>query len=273
MVCLPTQYDYLRRLVLEQSANVIGPERNRLFDARLAPLARVCGAESLPQFVQQLRREPEGRLHHLVAEAMTINETSFFRDGTPFDAIRSEILPAAMACRREERRLRIWSAASSTGQEAYSVAMMIREDFPELAGWDVRILGSDLSAAVVEYARAGRYRRMEVKRGLSPRMLEKYLVRRGEVWEMAPQIRGMCEFRRMNLCAPLPALPEFDVILLRNVLIYFSAEGRSRLLREAHRLLAPQGALVLGNAEQTEDVAESFVPVLREGALYYRRAS
>ena len=271
MACLPVEYDYLRRLVLEQSANVIGPERNRLFDARLAPLARICGAESLAQLVQQLRREPEGQLHRMVAEAMTINETSFFRDGTPFDAIRAEILPAAIECRREERRLRIWSAASSTGQEAYSVAMMIREDFPELARWDVRILGSDLSATVLDYARAGRYRRLEVKRGLPQRMLERYFAREGEAWEIAPEIRGMCEFRQMNLCAPLPALPEFDVILLRNVLIYFSAEGRSRLLRDAHRLLAPHGALVLGNAEQTEDM-ESWVAVLREGAVYYRKA-
>lgn len=272
MACSIADYDYLRRLVLAESANVIGPSRNAMFDSRLAPLARLWGSSSLEAFVEVLRQQPQGNLHRLVAESMTINETSFFRDLKPFDVLRSEILPRIIEQRRGKRTLRIWSAACSTGQEAYSVAMLLREQFPELANWDVRVTGTDLCAPMVKYAQRARYRRMEVNRGLPARLLVKYFARCGEEWEVLPEIRGMCEFRQMNLCALSPPLATFDLILLRNVLIYFSQQDRGSLLGEIDRLLAEDGALVLGHAEQTEDVSDRFEAIFSGETYYYRKS-
>ena len=180
MGCSDSDYAYLRQLVLAESANLIDPSRNALFETRLTPIARLAGASTLEDFVSLLRVDRTPQLHRAVAEAMTINETSFFRDGKPFDALREIILPHLIEENAAQRRLRIWSAASSTGQEAYSLAMLICEHFAELASWDVKIVGTDISRQVIEYAQRGRYRRMEVNRGLPARMLVKYLVRDGD---------------------------------------------------------------------------------------------
>ena len=168
MACSDSDYAYLRELVLAQSANLIDPSRNVLFETRLTPIARVAGAANLEGLVNILRVDRPAHLHRAVAEAMTINETSFFRDVKPFEAMRINVLPDLIAKREESRRLRIWSAASSTGQEAYSVAMLLLEQFPELARWDVKIIGTDISRNVVEYAKRARYRRLEVNRSERP---------------------------------------------------------------------------------------------------------
>jgi len=227
MGCSDSDYAYLRQLVLAESANLIDPSRNALFETRLTPIARMAGASTLEDFVSLLRVDRTPQLHRTVAEAMTINETSFFRDGKPFDVLRETILPRLIERNSVQRKLWIWSAASSTGQEAYSVAMLIREHFAELASWDVKIVGTDISRHVIEYAQRGRYRRMEVNRGLPARMLLKYLVRDGDEWEVTQELRPMCEFQYANLCAPLPRLPVFDLVLLRNVLLYFPQQDRS----------------------------------------------
>ena len=258
MACSDTDYAYLRKLVLEQSANLIDPSRNALFDTRLTPIARLSGADSLQDFVNMLKAGRPAHLHRAVAEAMTINETSFFRDMRPFEMLRQILVPRLMERRMKERRLRIWSAASSTGQEAYSLAMMMAEHFPEITSWDVKIVGTDISRHVVDYAQKGLYRRLEVNRGLPARMLLKYMTRHGEEWEVSPQIRSMCEFHYANLCAPLPLLPTFDLVLLSNVLLYFSQQDRRTLFREIHRKLSPAGYLMLGNAEQAEDSTSLF---------------
>jgi chemotaxis protein methyltransferase CheR len=174
--------------------------------------------------------------------------------------------------RRGEQRLRIWSAASSTGQEAYSLAMLIAEHFPGLARWDVKIIGTDISRYVVEYAQRARYRRLEVNRGLPARMLLKYMVRDGEEWEVCERIRSMCEFQSVNLCAPLPKLPEFDLVMLRNVLLYFTQQDRTCLFRDVHRTMAPDGYLVLGNAEQAEDSTNLFEVEFASNCYCYRPA-
>jgi len=189
---------------------------------------------------------------------MTINETSFFRDIAPFEMLRQVILPRLIERRSEKRQLRIWSAASSTGQEAYSLAMSIAEYFPDIAHWNVKIIGTDISRQVVDYAQRGRFRRLDVNRGLPARMLLKYMVKDGEEWEIIPRIRSMCEFRYANLCAPMPQLPVFDLVLLRNVLLYFPHHDRRTLFGEIYRKLAPDGYLVLGNAEQAEDSTDLF---------------
>src|SRR5216684_1590683 len=221
MACSDSDYAYLWGLVLEQSANRIDPSRNALFDTRLTPIARLSGASNLKDFVSMLKVGRPAHLHRAVAEAMTVNETSFFRDITMFEMLRQVVLPQLIEQRMEERRLRIWSAASSTGQEAYSLAMSLAEYFPDLAQWDVKIIGTDISRHVVDYARRGRYRRLEVNRGLPARMLLKYMEREGEEWAVCARVRSMCDFQYANLSTPLPKLPVFDLVLLRNVLLYF----------------------------------------------------
>jgi chemotaxis protein methyltransferase CheR len=272
MACSDTDYEYLRQLVLSESANIVDPSRNALFETRLTPIAQLAGAADLGSFVGLLRVDRTAHLHRAVAEAMTINETSFFRDATPFDMIRQTILPRLIAKNQESRRLRIWSAASSTGQEAYSLAMLLCEYFPQVAGWDVKIIATDISRQVVDYAARGRYRRLEVNRGLPARLLVKYLERDGEEWEVIPKLRSMCEFRCANLCEPLPLMPRFDLVLLRNVLLYFPQTDRTRVLADVHRQLAPGGYLILGNAEQAEDSTNLFEAEFAGGCYFYRPA-
>jgi chemotaxis protein methyltransferase CheR len=273
MACSDSDYDYLRGLVMEQSANKIDPSRNSLFDTKLKPIARLSGAATLEDFVNMLKAGRPAHLHRAVAEAMTINETSFFRDITSFEMLRKVILPELIEQRMQSRRLRIWSAASSTGQEAYSLAMSLAEYFPELAHWDVKIVGTDISRHVVDYAQKGRYRRLEVNRGLPARMLLKYTMRDGEEWEVSPRIRSMCEFRYANLCAPMPHLPEFDLVMLRNVLLYFSQHDRRTVFSEIYRKTVQGGYLVLGNAEQAEDSTNLFEVEFAANCYFYRPVS
>ena len=266
-------YAYLRKLVLDESANLIDPSRNVLFETRLTPLAKTAGAASLADLVSMLRVERTPHLHRAVAEAMTINETSFFRDARPFEALRSTVIPALIRQNAGTRRLRVWSAATSTGQEAYSVAMLLLECFPELAEWDVKVMGTDLSRTVLEYARAGRYRRIEINRGLPARMVVRYFARDGEQWEVNPAVRGLCEFECVNLCAPLPPLPVFDLVLLRNVLLYFPQQDRSLMFTEVHKRMNRQGYLLLGASEQAEDSTEKFAAEFMAESYFYRPVS
>ena len=270
MACSDSDYAYLRGLVMEQSANRIDPSRNALFETRLTPIARLSGAANLEDFVSMLRAGRPAHLHRAVAEAMTVNETSFFRDMTTFEMLRQVVLPQLIEHRLESRRLRIWSAASSTGQEAYSLAMLVAEYFPDLAQWDVKIIGTDISRHVVDYAQRGRYRRLEVNRGLPARMLLKYMVRDGEEWEVVPRIRSMCEFRYANLCTSIAQLPVFDLVLLRNVLLYFSQQDRRALFNEIYRKMPADGYLVLGNAEQAEDSTNLFQVEFAANCYFYR---
>jgi chemotaxis protein methyltransferase CheR len=270
MGCSETDYAYLRQLVLSESANLIDPSRNALFETRLTPIARLAGASTLEDFVSILKIDRTEHLHRAVAEAMTINETSFFRDGKPFDLLRELILPRLIAQNSAERRLRIWSAASSTGQEAHSVAMLICEHFPQLAGWDVKIVGTDISRQVIDYAQRGRYRRLEVNRGLPARMLVKYFARDGDEWEVVAKVRAMCDFQCMNLCAPLPRLPVFDLVMLRNVLLYFPQQDRGCVFSDVYRQMTPTGYLLLGAAEQAEDSTNLFRTEFAKDCYFYR---
>jgi chemotaxis protein methyltransferase CheR len=243
-------FEYLRTVVMRHSGNHVDPSRDYLFESRLQRLLRDRGLHSLAQLVSALRSEAGPCLQRSVAEAMTINETSFFRDPSTFDLLREQLLPALIASRRDARTLRFWSAASSSGQEAYSIAMMLREHFPLLSGWKIDILGTDLSAEMVERASAGRYQRIEINRGLPARLLVKYLVRSGDQWEIAPDIKRLCRFQQRNLCQPAMMPETCDVIFLRNVMIYFPQETRRQVLTTMHRALAPDGVLFLGISEQ-----------------------
>jgi chemotaxis protein methyltransferase CheR len=261
--------DYLRSVVMRNSGNHVDAARDYLFESRLQPVLRDRGFETLDQLVAALRMDSNSRLQRSVAEAMTINETSFFRDTATFDLLREELLPALIAARRERRALRLWSAASSSGQEAYSLAMLLREHFPALAAWRVEIVGTDISVAMVERSRAGRYQRIEINRGLPARFLLKYMVRTGDEWEAAPEIRAQCSFQQRNLCDPAPRTEPFDVVLLRNVLIYFPAETRRKILLDVHRSIAPDGALLLGMSEQPR-MDSHWQTVLTPRTVWYR---
>lgn len=273
MDCTDADYAYLRELVLAQSANLIDPSRNTLFDTKLIPIAKSVGVASLKDFVYLLKNDQPAHLHRAVAEAMTVNETSFFRDVKAFNLLRDILLPQLVERRREERRLRIWSAASSTGQEAYSLAILLAEHLPETASWDVKIIGSDISRKVIDYARVGRYRRLEINRGLPARMLLKYFQRDKEEWEISPRLRAMCEFHSVNLCTPPPNLPIFDLVLLRNVLLYFCQEDRSKVFHTVYQRMANDSYLLLGNAEQAEESTDLFRAEFSTESFFYQPVS
>lgn len=266
-------YGYLRELVFSLSQNVLDPSRDYLFDTRLTKVLRNQGMGRLDELVRHLRTRKDPALERAVAEAMTINETSFFRDTRPFELLRTDLLPKIIEARRLTRRLRFWSAACSTGQEAYSLAMLMREHFPMLVGWDIRIEGTDISAEVVERAQAGRYHRIEINRGLPARYVVHYFDRIDEDWVVKADVRRQCNFRQANLCAPtLPfnrASDGFDVIFLRNVMLYFSQETRRTLLAGIHRLLPQDGVLFLGSSEQPADPS-LWQSILAGGTCYFR---
>lgn len=267
-----TDFAYLRAVVFEQSANVLDASRDYLFAQRLSRLMQAVGIENLDQLVAALRTENNMVLPRSIAEAMTVNETSFFRDNGPFELMRGELLPALIERRKEMRRLRLWSAACSSGQEAYSVAMLIREHFPQLSEWKIEITGTDISAEMVQRARCGRYHRMEVNRGLPVRHLLKYFARVEDEWEVRPEVKRLCSFYQRNLTKGPFLFEQYDGILLRNVMLYFSAETRYQVLLNIHRTLAPDGFLILGSSEQP-GLPDHWQAVLAKKTCYYRPLS
>lgn len=268
MTTQEVDFGYLRQVVMANSGNFVDPSRNYLFESRLQRVLRTNGLQSLNQLVSALRAD-SGRLHRSVAEAMMINETSFFRDIPTFNLLREELLPKIIENRSQQRALRIWSAASSSGQEAYSIAMMIREHFPLLATWKIEIFGTDYAAEMVQRSRAGRYHRIEVNRGLPARFLIKYLTRVEDEWEVKPEIKSMCQFQQLNLCQTPTINRTFDFIFLRNVMIYFQVEQRHSALLLMHRSLARDGALFLGLSEQLS-METHWRTILAPKAVWYQ---
>jgi chemotaxis protein methyltransferase CheR len=270
-------YAFLRQLVFEQSQNVLDPSRDYLFETRLAKLLRNHGLSHIEELIQLLRLKRDPALERSVAEAMTINETSFFRDSRPFELLRTELLPPMIEKRAVMRSLRIWSAACSTGQEAYSIGMLLLEHFPQLAHWNVRIEGTDIAADVVRRCQSGTYQRIEMNRGLPARNIVRFFDHHGEDWTVKPELRRLCNFRQANLTGnPPPFAPpfstsidRFDVIFLRNVMLYFSQDTRKKLLAHIHRLLPADGILFLGSSEQPADPT-IWTPVLAGGTCYFR---
>jgi chemotaxis protein methyltransferase CheR len=266
-------YNYLRQLVFGLSRNVLDPSRDYLFETRLTRVLRNQGMTRLEELVQHLRQRRDPALERAIAEAMTINETSFFRDTRPFELLRTDLLPRLMEARKHTRSLRFWSAACSTGQEAYSLGMLIHEHFPTLANWNIRIEGTDISAEVVGRAQAGCYHRIEINRGLPARFIVRYFDHLGEDWVVKQEVRRLCNFRQGNLSnSPLPfnrAGDRFDAIFLRNVMLYFAQETRRTLLAGIHHLLAPDGILFLGSSEQPADPS-IWTAVLAGGTCHYK---
>ena len=266
----PADFDYVRQLVVRNSAIVLDPGKEYLVESRLLPVARKEGFASIQEMVRRMQSVPSNGLHTRVIEAMTTNETLFFRDIHPFETLRTAALPAILDRRSLERKLNILCAACSTGQEPYSLSMLLREHFPQLASWSVRIIGCDLSHDVLDRAKAGRYSQLEVGRGLPTSYLLKYFKRDGIEWEIDQSIRRMVEFVPANLAGPWPIFPVFDIIFMRNVLIYFDLETKKQIIAKARRQMRPDGFLILGAAETTFNIDESFERYEPGKAGWYR---
>lgn len=264
----PGEYDFLRQFLKARSGLVLSNEKQYLIESRLLPVARKAGLASIAALVARLREAGDPALKEAVVEAMTTNESFFFRDKLPFEHFTEAMLPAMLERRARERRIRIWCAAASTGQEPYSLAMCLKEFGPRLAGWRIEILGTDISQEVLDRAKAGRYTQFEVQRGLPIQLLLKYFTQDGDTWTIAPDIRSMVQWRRFNLLESFAALGAFDIVFCRNVLIYFDQPTKIDVLQRINRAMTPDGYLVLGAAETVVGLTEAFRPVLERRGLY-----
>jgi chemotaxis protein methyltransferase CheR len=265
-------FEYVRGLVKRQTAISLDDSKRYLVAARLLPVARQEGLESVGSLVARLRSSIDGPLHTRTVEAIATTETSFFRDHHPFEALRAHVLPDLLQRRAASRSLTIWCAACSSGQEPYSLAMLIRESFPQLIGWNVQILASDLSATMVDRATRGEYQQHEVNRGLPAHMLVRYFSQDGGRWRLAPEVRSMVRFFQHNLSRDWTPVPVVDLVLMRNVLIYFEISDRRRVLASIRRHLRPDGYLLLGSAETTLNLDDSYRREPFGRAVFYRPA-
>ena len=269
----PAEFTYLRKLLKERSGLMLSAEKQYLLESRLLPIARRIGMSGLSELTQKLRAPGAERLIVEVVEAMTTNESLFFRDKIPFEHFRDTMLPALMAARTSQRRLRIWCAAASTGQEPYSLAMLLREMGPSIAGWRIDILATDLSTDVLEKAKAGTYSHFEVQRGLPIALLVKYFKQVDEAWQIAPDIRAMVQYRPLNLLRDFSNLGSFDVVFCRNVLIYFDQDTKIDVLDRLAQVTAPDGYLTLGAAETVVGLTNAFRPIPEKRGLYAPNAA
>jgi chemotaxis protein methyltransferase CheR len=247
---------------------MLSAEKQYLVESRLMPVAQRNRIPNLSELARRLRAGTDEALIAEVVEAMTTNETFFFRDRLPFDHFRSTILPALMTARERHKRIRIWCAAASTGQEPYSFAMAIKDMGPALEGFRVEILATDLSHAVLQKAESGIYSQFEVQRGLPIRLLVKYFTQHGDLWQIAPEIRAMVQYRQFNLLSDFARLGLFDLIVCRNVLIYFDQPTKSDVLDRLARVVAQDGYLILGAAETTIGLTQGFKSVPDKRGLY-----
>jgi len=264
----PLEYDHLRKLLKERSGLVLSSDKQYLVESRLLPIVRKNGLATLGELVQRLKVPNVEPLIVEVVEAMTTNESFFFRDKIPFDHFRETIVPALLAARASQRRIRIWCAAASTGQEPYSLAMCVKEMAGQLAGWRVEIIATDLSLEVLEKAKAGVYSQFEVQRGLPIQLLVKYFTQIGETWQISPEIRSMVQYRPFNLLDDFGTLGRFDAVYCRNVLIYFDQPTKVDVLERIARMLESDGYLVLGAAETVVGLTEAFKPMADRRGLY-----
>ena len=263
----PDDFDFLAKLLKERSGLIITPDKAYLLESRLMPVARQRNLKSIEEVVARMRGRDE-TLARDVTEAMTTNESFFFRDTKPFDQFRDTVLPQVMQSRAAKKSIRIWSAACSSGQEAYSLAMLLKESAAKLAGWHIEIVGTDISVEMLEKAKAGLYSQFEVQRGLPIQFLVKYFKKKDESWQIDPTLRGMVQFREWNLLHDLRGLGSFDIVFCRNVLIYFDPPTKARVLAAIARQMAPDAALYLGGSETTLGVTNRFIPLNGERGVY-----
>jgi chemotaxis protein methyltransferase CheR len=264
----PQDYDYIRKLLRENSGLVLSAEKQYLVESRLLPVVRKAGLNNLGELVTALKAVPSSTLSATVVEAMTTNESFFFRDKLPFENFRDLIMPALLQSRAQERHIRIWCAAAATGQEPYSLAMALKEMGTKVAGWNIEILATDISSATLEKAKAGLYSQFEVQRGLPIQMLVKYFTQLGDHWQIAPELRAMVTYRHFNLLHDFAGFGQFDVVFCRNVLIYFDQETKIAVLNRLARTMRTDGYLLLGAAETVVGLTTAFKPAPDHRGVY-----
>lgn len=264
----PDDFKYLSEFVHRTSGLSLSEDKVYLLESRLGPVAKKNSLADLSALVQALKVGKPANLSEDVTEAMTTNESFFFRDGKPFEIFRSEILPSMTAARASSKKLRIWCAAASTGQEPYTISMVIKEAGAALAGWRINILGTDLSRPVLEKAKVGLYSQFEVQRGLPVTMLVKYFEQMNEMWQIDSALRAMVDYREQNLLEDFTGLGTFDIVFCRNVLIYFDRDTKARVLEHMSRVMAPDGVLFLGGAETVLGISKHFAPFPGQRGVY-----
>lgn len=261
-------YAYLQDRIYAESGIVLEADKHYLLESRLMPIVRKEHYSSLDELCSNIRSHSAPELLKQVVEAMTTNETLFFRDASPFEAMRTQIIPQLKEERAQSRKLRFWSAAASSGQEAYSLAMALLE--MDLGSWDIEILGTDLSEQILDRARAAKYMQIEVNRGLPAPYLVKYFRREGLEWQLKDEVRRMVRFQQLDLRQNLSSLGVFDIVLCRNVLIYFDVPTKKSILAQIRKVLHSGGYLVLGGAETTINLDDTFQRTPIGQAILYR---
>ncbi len=264
----PDDFEFIAGVLKDRSGLSIGPDKTYLLESRLTPIARQNKLDDLDALIDLARKSRSEALLSEITEAMTTNESFFFRDNTPFEIFQKTVLPDLLSARESRKSLRIWSAACSTGQEAYSLAMILREMSAQLAGWRIEIVGTDLSKEVLEKAKVGIYSQFEVQRGLPINLLMKYFTQVNELWQIDAAIRAMVSYREFNLLEDLKSLGTFDVIFCRNVLIYFDQPTKSKVLDAMTNILAKDGCLFMGAAETVLGISDVFNPVPGHRGVY-----
>ncbi len=263
----PSDYEYLRKLLKDHSGLDLSADKQYLIESRLLPLSRKCGVPGIGDLVQKMKGGSSLIIAQVV-EAMTTNETFFFRDKVPFEHFRDTIIPEMLRARANRKSIRIWCAAGSTGQEPYSLAMSLKEMGAVLAGWRVEIIATDLSNEVLEKSKSGVYSQFEVQRGLPIQLLVKYFKQNGELWQISPELRAMVQHRQLNLLHDFSQLGAFDVIFCRNVLIYFDQDTKINIFGRLAKTMEADGFLVLGAAETVVGLTDVFKPFPDKRGLY-----
>ena len=265
----PEDFDLFSTLVKQRSGLVLSRDKAYLLESRLTPVARKYNLKTLEDLAQSVRTKRDEQMLREITEAMTTNESFFFRDSKPFDQFRKTLLPELLRTRESKKQIRIWSSASSSGQEAYSLAMICQEEAARLQGWKIEILGTDLSSEMVERAKSGIYSQFEVQRGLPIALLMKYFNQIGtDKWQIKDNIRQMVQYREGNLLTDFGPVGVFDIVYCRNVLIYFDQPTKTRVLEAISHVLAPDGVLFLGGAETVLGISEKFKPLDSERGMY-----
>lgn len=260
-------------LVMDLCGILLDESKGYLIESRLAPIARHHGLDSYAELVRQARLAYDKQLLNQIIDAITTNETLFFRDESPFEALRHKALPELIDAKVKTafpRRIRIWSAACSTGQEPYSIAMTLHDLIPDIHSWDISILATDICDSAIEQASKGEYSSFEVERGMKPQYLERFLARRHGNWKVRDEIRALVAFRHLNLMSPFTGLGPFDVVFCRNVAIYFTPEGRRGVFQRIAQTLTRDGYLFVGCAESLADLGPQFTPHHHCRGMFYR---